>query len=111
MSLAESLYSVYNRKEIWKCCFPYFLSTSFIAYNLFKNQETNTELVSKIVKTMIELSCMKITRWRNKLTPEVQRKESDKAKNSSNKIYVVLSKDSLHFKLFNSYYLIMLESS
>ena len=55
-------------------------------------------LVSKIIQTMIELSCMKITRWQNILTPEVQRKESNKAKNSSNKIYVVSSKDSLHFK-------------
>lgn len=70
-----------------------------ISYNLFKYfQKTNAELVGKIVKTTIELSCTKITRWQNKLTPEVQRKESNKAKNSSNKNYVVSSKDRFHFK-------------
>ena len=99
MSLAESLFIIRKYGDgDWNCCFPYFLSTTLIAYNLFKHQETNTKLVSKIIQTMIELSCMKITRWQNILTPEVQRKESNKAKNSSNKIYVVSSKDSLHFK-------------
>jgi len=34
-----------------------------ISYNLFKYfQKTNAELVGKIVKTTIELSCTKITR-------------------------------------------------